>query len=491
MATILAVSPPASAAGEVSLGEGRFISGSALGIDLGTLLTVNPAQAANTGSPAQVTDLHPLSVAALNAVNVGLGGGINLLGTSGILALGAVNQFAQAHSDGSSSAASGAVTDQGALGVGGQAGVPQSDASFDLSGLIGPLAGTLGNLQLHAGALSSTAAQAAGVGGAQSGAYAIAGLGLDLTSPLVASIVTNLRTTLAGLQPAVDGITASLNALGLGLVSVTGLPTLTDLVDAITTVTSADGSITANLQTGAVHIDAAAVLATAGLDINNLPANTEILPYLTNALTTQLLPALTNALTGLINNITTSLHGLTATVLGLPIPLGALLGVVDPVIATVTAPISTAIAGLGTTVITPIANALTTILSIQGNVQETAAGAFTERALRVRLLPGGTPAAAVVNLASSTVGPNAGPLAVPTVTGLNPTHGPAVGGTPVTATGTGFTPDSTVSIAGSAPITPSSVNPATSKSRPPIRGAKIGAPVSANPPPFSDDVPAT
>lgn len=68
MGTILVVSAPASAAGEVSLAQGRFISGSALGIDLDTLLSVDPAQAANTGSPAQVTDTHPLTVTALNGV---------------------------------------------------------------------------------------------------------------------------------------------------------------------------------------------------------------------------------------------------------------------------------------------------------------------------------------------------------------------------------------------------------------------------------------
>lgn len=296
MGTIGGGFSPASAAGEVSLGQRRFISGSALGLDLDTVLSVDPAQAANTGSPAQVTDTHPLDVTALNAVNVDLGSGINLLGDNGILALGAVNQFAQANSDGSSNSASGAVTNTGAIGVGGVGGVPQSDAPFDLSGLIGAgLAGTLGNLQLQAGALSSTATQAAGANGAQSGDYQIASLGLDLTSPLVTSIVTDLRTTLAGLQPTLDGITAALNALGLGLVTVSGLPTLTDLVDAITTVTSADGSITANLQTGQVSIDVAALLTTAGLDLNNLPANTAVLSYITNALTTQLLPAITSA----------------------------------------------------------------------------------------------------------------------------------------------------------------------------------------------------
>ncbi|MBF4605921.1 choice-of-anchor G family protein [Curtobacterium sp. VKM Ac-1393] len=467
--SILAAAP-ATAAPVASTAQGRFVSGSALGVNLDDILTVTPANAVNSGG-ATDTDVHPLDVTALNAVNVNLGGGLNLLGNNGILALGAVNQYAAANADGSSVAASGAVTNTGGIGVGGQDGVPQSNATLDLSGLIGPdLAGALANAQLEVGAVSATAAQAAGPDGAQTGDYGIAGLDLSLTSPALGSTVSGLRTTLGTLQPTVDGVQDTLNALGpLGpLVQVQGLPDLVTVLDSATgDVTSADGSITANLQTGAITIDVAAVLTNAGLDINNLPANTELLPYITDALTTQLLPAVTTALQGAVTQITQSLRGLTVTVAGLPLPVGQLLDVVNPVIAQVVAPINQVVAGLGETVVTPLAEALTTVVSLQANVQETSAdGVFTQRALRLVLVPTANtqralvPASgtAVVNLASAAVGPNAGPLAVPTATSLDPDNGPVAGGTTVTVTGTGFTADATVSVDGSDPIEADSVS---------------------------------
>jgi hypothetical protein len=454
--SILAAAP-ATAAPVASTGQGRFLSGSALGLNLDDILTVTPADAVNTGG-ATDTDVHPLDVTALNAVNVNLGGGLNLLGNNGILTLGVVNQYAAADADGSSVAASGAVTNTGGIGVGGQDGVPQSNATLDLSGLIGAdLAGALANAQLEVGAVSATAAQAAGPDGAQTGDYGIAGLDLSLTSPALGTTVSGLRTTLGTLQPTVDGVEDTLNALG-PLVQVQGLPDLVTVLDSATgDVTSADGSITANLQTGAITVDVAAVLTNAGLDINNLPANTELLPYITEALTTQLLPAVTTALQGVVTQLTQSLRGLTVTVAGIPLPVGQLLDVVNPVIAQVVAPINQVVAGLGDTVITPLADALTTVVSLQANVQETSAdGVFTQRALRVALVPAaGT---AVVNLASAAVGPNAGPLAVPTITALDPDNGPVAGGTVVTVTGTGFTDDATVSVDGSDPIEADSVS---------------------------------
>jgi hypothetical protein len=95
-------------------------------------------------------------------------------------------------------------------------------------------------------------------------------------------------------------------------------------------------------------------------------------------------------------------------------------------------------------------------LAVEANVQSTTGGAFTERALAVTVLPAAATPAARIELASATVGPNAGPAeepdqpqppeppdpappaAAPTATALDPDHGPATGGTPVTVTGTGF-----------------------------------------------------
>jgi hypothetical protein len=102
---------PAVAAPAASIGEGRFLDGTALGLDLGNVLLLQPAAATNTGQPAPVTQSTPLDVTVLNAARADLGSGIQLLGPNGLLTVGAVNQYAQANANGSSTAASGAVTD--------------------------------------------------------------------------------------------------------------------------------------------------------------------------------------------------------------------------------------------------------------------------------------------------------------------------------------------------------------------------------------------
>ena len=455
--SVLAASP-ALAAPPASTGEGRFLGGSALGLDLDDLVVLETARAVNTGGDP-VTDVTPLDATVLNAVEVDLGSGVELLGPNGLLTLGAVNQFAQASPDGSSTAASGAVTNAGAVGVGGAAGVPQADATFDLSGLVGDdVAGSLANLTLDVGSVSATAAQAAGPDGAQTGDYGIASLALTLDSPALSATTADLRAALAALQPTVDGVDDLLGALG-PLVTVDGIPTLVDALDSATAVTTADGSITADLQTGAITVDVAAVLAAQGLDLNDLAPGTDLLPYVTDALTAQLLPALSSALQGVADQLTASLTDLDVTVAGVPVPVGTVLGIVSPVIDQVVAPISDVLADLGATVVTPLVVALDGVVAIEANTQSTTAdGVFTQGALRVSLLGGAATPLAVVELASAAVGPNAGPLAVPTLVSLDPDQGPVTGGTPVTITGTDFTDDSTVSVDGSDPIVPTVVS---------------------------------
>ena len=441
-ATLIGGINQAQAATPVSEANGQFLSGSALGIDLNSIVSVQPATTTNVGGPAS-TVVNPLSVSALQAVDVDLGNGVNLLGSNPILQLGAVNQYAHAAPDGSSQAASGAVDNSGAVGVGGSPGFP-ANATLNLTPVLTPaLTSALSTAGLTVGALSSTATQTAA--GTQSGTYQIAALTLTLNSPLVKGVYTGLRTTLVGLQPTVNGLPALIRALpGVGpLATITGVPNLATVVDtALGSVTTADGSIVADLKTGDVSIDVAKLLTSAGLDLNNLPADTELLPYITAGLTSQLLPAITTALTGLNTQLTNAINGISVTVLGVPVALAVLAPVLNPVIAQLVAPVNAVASGLGSTVITPLATALTTLLSLQANTKENNAdGSFTERALSLTVLPTGTPALAQVNLASSTVGPNAGPAAPPTqptATGITPNSGPVAGGQNVTVTGTDF-----------------------------------------------------
>jgi hypothetical protein len=447
------------AADPVSQSEGRFLGGTVLGTDLATLLSVAAAQAASVGVPDEM--LNPLSVAALNALDIPLGP-VNLLGANGVLTLGAVAQYARAEADGSSVAATGAVTDAGAIGVGGVGGVPAANAALTLTDLIpGGLTGVLGGLTLDVGALAARATQAAGAGGAQAGTYSIADLGLDLTSPVIAQLFTTLRTTLAGLQSTVDGIADTLDALTLGLAVVTGIPQLTTVVDALGSVTSGDGSLRVDLATGTVELDVAALVDAAGPDLNNLPADTDLLPLIVSTLTTQLLPTITTALTNLTDSLTTALDGIGATVLGVPIPVGDLLSAVTPVLTAVTGVVDTTISSLDPVLDDTLAGALPDVIALIANAQDTTSGRFTETALRVGVLPTAGPAT-TLDLASASVGPNGGPVvqALPAATAIDPDHGPEAGGTLVTITGSDFTSDATVSVDGGAAITPTSIDPA-------------------------------
>jgi len=448
---------PASAA-PVSTARGAFLTGQALGLNLSGLLAIANANASNTGSPASVTQLSPLVAADLTA-DLEVAPGVPLLGAGGVLTLGAVNQYANAKSDGSSGAASGAVTDSGAIGAAGTNGVPASNATVRLGALI-PAAqlGTLADVTVNVGALSATANQAAGANGAQTGAYRIGSLNITANSPLVGNIGTGLVTTVSGLQGTVNGLQATLNGLLGGLVTINNLPNVGNIVNnTLTVVTSADGSITANLKTGVVQIDVEKVLATAGLNINTLPANTDLLPYITAALTTQLLPAITTALTNTVTALTSAITNISATLLGIPVSLSVLTPLLNGLVTTVVAPVNATIAGLGATVITPLANTLTNVVALQANVKSTTGGVFTETALRVGVLPTLATPVASLNLASASVGPNAGPI--PTTTGITPNHGPVAGGTTVTITGTNFTAGSTVSVDGGPAITPATIAP--------------------------------
>jgi hypothetical protein len=91
-------------------------------------------------------------------------------------------------------------------------------------------------------------------------------------------------------------------------------------------------------------------------------------------------------------------------------------GVLSDVLDTVLDPVQSLLSQVGGTLLDPLFDALEDVLSIRVNVQSKAGGAFTERAIQIRVLPNGvgvnTAAAgdslATVNLASATVGPGSG-----------------------------------------------------------------------------------
>jgi len=434
VATGVIVSTPGrvGAATPVSQATGDFLSGTALGVDLATLVSLQGAAATNTGSPATVEQAHPLDVTALSLVNVSLGGGLQLLGgVNPILDIGAANQYARANNDGSSYGASGAVDNQGAVSVG-AGGVPQGDATINLNPVISSLglSGVLSNARLSVGALAGTATQTAA--GAQSGTYEIADLNLDLTSPLVAAIKATVVPGVVGpVQTLLDG-------LGTLLGGVVTAPDLQTTVNALGNLSLAGGTLLVNLDTGAVHVDVGEFLAFHGININAQPPNTDLTAVLHTLLAQDLLNGLTSTLNTLITDLVAAVN--TTTVAG--VPVAVVTAALAPIITQLTNGLQGVISSLTPTVIDPVLNAVDQIAQITLNKQTTSGGTFTETALAVALVPASP--LATVNLASASVGPNAGPAAAPpTSSGINPNLGPTTGGQTVTITGTNFVPGAT------------------------------------------------
>jgi LPXTG-motif cell wall-anchored protein len=387
----------------VSQARGWFLSGSALGTNLDNIAELQGAKAKNYGGHT-VTQLNPLSATLLNSIHVPLGP-INVPG-SGVLQLGAVNQAAIARASGSAVGASGAVTNSGAIAVGGQNGVPAANATLDLGGALpSTLATALTDVDLNVGALAASAKQLRGHNGTQTGDYRIAQLTLSLKSPLLSGVLGTVTPVLAGLQGQVLGAVNLVQ--GLSLATISDLPVL-----ALDTTLGGSGPVGVNLTTGAITVNVEALLQSLGLDLNNLPPNTELMPLIVNAISTHVVGLVTDELSALAGRITTAVDNVTVTS-----PLGAL----DPALALVTpalnallptllGPLTTernSLAGTNS-LLDPVFAALSSVLSLEVNVQERANHAFTERALVIRVLPGASPLARV-NLASASVGPGNGP----------------------------------------------------------------------------------
>lgn len=468
----------------VSQGKGVFLSGFALGKNLDDIVKVNSAAAANMGDKDTVSDINPLGVTLLNSLNIPLGP-VNLLKGNGLLTLGAVNQAAVAKKDGSAVAGSGAVSDSGAIAVGGKNGVPASTAKLDLGALLDSSLGTdlvggLADLDLSVGAISASANQAKGENGKQTGDYNIASLKLNLQSPLLANLLGGLNLTssqnllgggLTGLLNGTGTGALDLNSLLGGLLGTLGLsnpqltaanvPVLSDIV-AAQDLTVGDGAVTVDLSNGKITVDVEKLLQKLGLDLNNLPPNTELVRLILNALTEHITDLVKGVVKGLVNDITDAVGNITVSGTAtnllsqvVPLDLSSITTQIDAVLAgvldTVLDPVSSLLNSVGGTLLDPLFNALESLLSIRVNVQNKAGGAFTERAIQVRVLPDGagvnTAAAsdslATVNLASASVGPGSGQVLgeggdTPSNSGSLPDTGAGDASAPLAAIGFGM-----------------------------------------------------
>ncbi len=178
---MLAPTSATAAVVPTSYAQAQFLSGSLLGGDLANIVALEGAEAYNDGTESLQTSKDPLHATALDAIDVDAPGGVQLdLGS--FLDAGAVNQYAEAAKDGKSLAASGAIGDDGAIGVGAVGGGAAGDLDLDLSSVLGDEAflGLLTDLKLS---LEAVAAQAVGNLDAASGDYTLAGATLSLKSP--------------------------------------------------------------------------------------------------------------------------------------------------------------------------------------------------------------------------------------------------------------------------------------------------------------------
>lgn len=395
----------AGASTPISQSTGRFLSGSIAGTSLDVLAGIGGERAAVPGNSGPNT--NSLNVELLNnAIQLPFQKGLQLPGL-GAITLGAVSQYASAHGDGSGLGASGAVDSNGGIGVGGSGGIPTGGATIDLAGLTGAKAATdaLGDVKVTIGAVSARASQVASgktqadpnascvtgpysrIGGKdQAGSYNVAGLTIDLKSPLVAQVGQLLISTLGTVLNAAQTL---IKALPGGLITITGFPTTADLTNDLS-VSLANGSITASLADGSLHVDLAKLLGTLGLDLNKLCPNTSLLPYVATALT-----KLPSALGGILGDVVTKLNsalGQTAVSIagGPPLSLGVLLNVVKPAIDQLTTAIGSLTKQLDLSALQPLIDALTKdLLDIVVNAQSESGGTLSVTALQVEVLPGG------------------------------------------------------------------------------------------------------
>ena len=219
---------------------GRVLGGSLLGLDLDTVAELDGVRATTDGEDAWATPAaaspvagvpdawrDPLDLMVLSALGLSARGLTLPLDTP----VGVVGQFAQAHPQGDFFGAAGAVTDSGLLELEPDGGTYPTLASLDLKNLVDSVVPSLGtllsqvtDLSLQVGAVGSRAAVLDACDQVFAGAwtpqreYLVADLDLELASPLVSDLVTDVEGLLTALETAVAGIAGD-QSLVSGLVS--------------------------------------------------------------------------------------------------------------------------------------------------------------------------------------------------------------------------------------------------------------------------------
>ncbi|ALV45709.1 hypothetical protein MB46_09640 [Arthrobacter alpinus] len=367
---MLAGAPAQAAPGDViSQGSGQLLNGSLLSYPNFALdLKNGAATAINDGTTADVVANQPLDLSALGILNVGAGN-IPLLGNNGIIQLGAVGQYGHAVNDGSSEAFSGLVsgapslvTLPGNLPVAGDPALPAARVMVGTAGLLG--GADLVNIDLQVGVLAAAAKQ--DVDAAPVGQYNVAGVSASVGGTLIEGVANTLN-------PVLNPVLAALSVAGV--------------------------TIANPLASGKIAISEADLLAAAGVaNINALPAGTDLLQYLPQAVVTKV--------TAIVNDLLTAINSAVA---GLNPVAAIAVNLVLPALRTV---IVSLLSGLNASLLAPLGTAVSNIAALKVNVQTTTAGTFTQTALQLSLLNG---TLTTIDLASASVGPNLTTAAIPVV----------------------------------------------------------------------------
>lgn len=370
-------------------------------------------------------------------------------GTTGIT-VGAANNYASGDSgEGSSVAASGAVTDSGTINTGAPGGFP-SDLNVDLDAdELSPVTDGVANPQLSSGAIASSVKLSA-PDAAPEYDYSIAGMTLNLELPALKALLDQVETEYGGALDDVDAITLADVCAALPQPSTTcdalpltpdpltvTFPSLSDLFSGVAD--STDDGIDIDLAAGTVQVDLVQVL---GKEINqaNFPADadgTDLIPLVADQIDTAIgnvVAALTDNVDGIVPQILTNSSievALPEVIPGTPVPpivLDAtqLSTVLQPIIDDLASGLATVTGGLAGA--TPdlsagLADLLELRVGVTGLADESLVGddsttlgtgvTYSVTALQLKLLQA---QAADLRLATSLVGPNS-EIAVDSTTG--------------------------------------------------------------------------
>jgi hypothetical protein len=421
-----AAAPAAAASGPRAQAVGRFLDGQLGSQPLEDVVDLKDARATNPGT---VSDQNPLDVTVGKQGTVPLSGAAQLPGNGNAVHFGAVNQVAKARSNGFAYGAAGAVANSGGASVGATNAYP-ADATVDLSAGAVPVPGTLplpgagnlaalGRVTASIGAVSALASTPAGFGKNATTNYAIASLKLTIASPALGGVLSQLG----------DALTVPTLPSPLP-----GFPTECQFKAQVLSPISLDGGAITIDPTGSISVDFARLVG-----LNSLPANTDLLDYLTRYLTSS--SGLAAALQATLSGIVTPLEQkFAACVAAFPAPLNQLQGIFDQFTAGQQA-LQDALDGVlaqltaagGPNPLKPLSDGLKQLLDIGVNVQPNGprgsfssalkatpnqatpvvAGQTVVRAIEINLLPAaGSSPAATLALANAAAGPST-PAAAP------------------------------------------------------------------------------